>query len=102
MIATVGTAPLAGEDLVPVNQAAGLFPVRPAPATLWRWILRGSRGVRLETLMIGGRRFTSRAAVARFIEGVTRAATPALAATPSTTARQRHAAAEREAAALGI
>jgi hypothetical protein len=38
-----------------------------SPATCWRWALRGVRGRRLETFLIGGRRYTSREAVDRFL-----------------------------------
>ncbi len=38
----------------------------PSPATLYRWALKGVRGVRLETVMMGGRRYTSDEAVDRF------------------------------------
>jgi hypothetical protein len=51
----------------------------PSPATSYRWALRGLRGIRLETVMIGGRRYTSREAVARFFA---RLSEPQAAATP--------------------
>jgi hypothetical protein len=38
-------------------------------STVWRWTMRGLRGVRLETYSIGGRRFTTREAFDRFILG---------------------------------
>lgn len=38
-----------------------------APETAWRWALRGVRGVRLESTIIGGRRYTSREACERFL-----------------------------------
>lgn len=40
---------------------------RKSLATLHRWRLRGIRGVRLETLLIGGIRYTSLEAIDRFI-----------------------------------
>ncbi|HEX5105013.1 MAG TPA: DUF1580 domain-containing protein [Pirellulaceae bacterium] len=43
----------------------------PSPATLHRWRLRGLRGVRLETFLRGGRRFTTRDAVENFFERIT-------------------------------
>ena len=36
-------------------------------ATLHRWRLHGVRGVKLETVLIGGMRYTSHEAIARFI-----------------------------------
>jgi hypothetical protein len=42
--------------------------------TCWRWANRGVKGVRLETISVGGRRFTTIPAFARFVERTTRAA----------------------------
>lgn len=36
--------------------------------TIWRWAKRGVRGVVLETIAVGGRRFTSREAFRRFVQ----------------------------------
>ncbi|MCA9235682.1 MAG: DUF1580 domain-containing protein [Planctomycetales bacterium] len=44
---------------------------RPHPATLFRWRQGGRHGVRLETLLVGGRRQTSVEAVRRFIQQTT-------------------------------
>lgn len=41
---------------------------RVHPATIYRWVSRGIRGVRLETVRIGGGRYTSIEALHRFIE----------------------------------
>jgi hypothetical protein len=38
----------------------------PHPATIARWARKGCRGIRLETLLIGGRRFSTVEAVGRF------------------------------------
>jgi hypothetical protein len=62
------------EQLLSLADAAKELPNRPNVATLWRWRTKGIRGVRLETLLCGGRRMTSREALARFLEGVTAAA----------------------------
>jgi hypothetical protein len=43
-------------------------PGRPHASTLLRWALRGVKGVKLETVIVGGRRFTSLEAIQRFIE----------------------------------
>jgi len=43
------------------------MPGRPHTATKWRWALRGVKGVKLETVMIGAIRFTSEEAIARFL-----------------------------------
>lgn len=43
----------------------------PAIATRWRWCLRGLRGgVKLETILIGNRRYTSKEAVTRFVQAL--------------------------------
>ena len=61
-------------------------------STLHRWRLKGCRGVRLETVMLGGRRFTSDQALDRFFAATTAAADDqARSATPSeAAARKRH------------
>ena len=47
---------------------------RVHPSTVNRWHRRGSRSVRLETLLIGGSRVTSAEALSRFFCAVTAAA----------------------------
>ncbi len=54
------------EDLVILPESRELFPTRPHISTIWRWIQRGTRGHRLDTCHVGGRRYTSRQAVQRF------------------------------------
>ena len=44
------------------------------PSTLHRWRLRGTRGVKLETLLVGGTRYTSVEALNRFFAATTAAA----------------------------
>jgi Protein of unknown function (DUF1580) len=62
------------ETLVSLAEAVCLLPGRrPHSSTLWRWYRRGVHGVRLETVVVGGRRFTSRAAIERFIQRTTAA-----------------------------
>lgn len=41
---------------------------KPHVSTLWRWCLKGCKGVRLESICIGGKRFVTAAAIERFIE----------------------------------
>lgn len=40
-------------------------------STFIRWITKGSRGVRLEAIRLGGRWFSSRAALQRFAQALT-------------------------------
>ena len=42
-----------------------------APSSLWRWHTRGIEKVRLETICLGGTRYTSVEALQRFFDAVT-------------------------------
>jgi hypothetical protein len=57
------------EQLIPFTQAREAFPggKRLSLATIHRWRLNGVRGTRLETILIGGSRYTSAEAIQRFI-----------------------------------
>lgn len=44
---------------------------RPHISCIYRWTIRGCRGVVLESLQVGGTRCTSREALARFFERLT-------------------------------
>ena len=84
-------------------EAAKLVPGRPHLSTLHRWRLRGIRGIRLTTCMIGGRRMVTRRQLREFfvsISGIggstTAAAQGGLAPTfAARTCRQREAAIKR-------
>ena len=58
------------EELLSLAQAAREVPSRSgrgvSPATIWRWCSRGCKGIRLESVVCGAIRFTSRAAIAKF------------------------------------
>jgi Protein of unknown function (DUF1580) len=72
-------------------------------STIWRWALKGSRGVRLETAMIGGIRMTSREALVRFYERTTAVANGDSSPAAASKQRQRQIEqAERELAQAGI
>ena len=65
-------ADLLDEDLVPFAHAIRSLPGRPHISTGYRFIsARGCRGVVLETILVGGRRYTSRQALRRFVAAVT-------------------------------
>ena len=81
------------ENLITISEAARRLPGRVAFSTIWRWALQGVRCVRLETTVIGGRRYTSIEAMQRFSERCLAAANGEPA--PTRTAKQR----EREIAA---
>ncbi len=59
---------LSNERLRLLAKASPDFPGRPHTSTLLRWALRGVKGIKLETVIVGGRRFTSLEAIQRFIE----------------------------------
>jgi hypothetical protein len=63
----MSTDSLLAESLLSLSEAGRTLPQRPSPVTMWRWSRRGIRGIRLESILIGGRRFTSREALGRFI-----------------------------------
>ena len=58
---------ISAEQLIAVNKAHAYIPGRPHRSTVWRWLLRGVGGQKLETVIVGGRRFTSREAIERFV-----------------------------------
>ncbi len=55
------------EQLRTFAQASKLLPDRPNVSTFWRWHRHGVKGVQLETVVIGGRRYTSVEALQRFV-----------------------------------
>ena len=63
-----------GESWLPLSEASKFFPGRPHRSSVWRFAMKGVRGVRLETIVCGGRRYTSEEAILRFIAGTTAAA----------------------------
>ena len=64
------------DRLITFNEAGRLLPEqsRPALSTWWRWWRRGVRGIRLRTVVVGGRRYTTEIAVEEFIAATTAAA----------------------------
>jgi hypothetical protein len=99
-------ATLTGEKPLTLADAARLLPKRPNPATLWRWRTKGVRGVKLETVLIGGRRYVSRAALRQFIDAVTAAASqaegPAVSKPSNESKRQRPAETSRRLRQAGL
>ncbi len=62
------------EELIPLRHAAKLIPSTRGSgskhlnvSTVYRWTLRGVRGRRLESVRIGGSRYTSVEAISRWI-----------------------------------
>jgi hypothetical protein len=54
---------------------------KPHVSTMWRWCLKGCKGVVLESICIGGKRFVTAASIDRFIEASTAASQPSVAGT---------------------
>ena len=55
--------------ILSLNEATKKFPSSVSRATLERWIRRGVHGVKLATIKIGGRRFTTASAIQDFLLG---------------------------------
>jgi hypothetical protein len=101
------------EQLLSLTEATKLtwLPIRrngrrPCLSTIWRWAMVGVRGIRLETLVCGGVRCTSEAALKRFFAQLTIAAEPQIPAPApnslSPARRKAIEAAEKRLAAAGI
>lgn len=88
------------EHLLTFAEAAKALPHPVHISCLHRWRQRGVRGVRLETCMIGGRRYTSREALERFSAATTAAAEGK--AQPARTPRQRQQAIEQAEREMGM
>ncbi|MDP1561171.1 MAG: DUF1580 domain-containing protein [Pirellulaceae bacterium] len=55
------------DTYVPLKDAPKFLPTRPHFATVFRWATKGVRGVTLETLIVGGQRFTTERAIQQFL-----------------------------------
>ena len=62
---------LNSEQIIPIRQASQVLPGNPHLSTIYRWIRYGYQHVYLETLMVGGRRFTTHEALQRFVDKLT-------------------------------
>lgn len=72
-------------------------------STVWRWWIKGVRGVKLETFVVGGRRFSTRPALRRFKERCTAVANGTSPNVRTSAQRERDIArAEAELAKMGI
>lgn len=84
------------ESLLTLSEAARSLPGgRVHVSTLHRWRLRGVRGIKLETMMRGGVRMTSMAALERFFVAISAAVDGDHSAAVSTTTKRRQAASQR-------
>ena len=55
------------ETFVPINEVSNVLPSPKSPATVQRWIRQGVNGVKLATIKIGGRRYTTKSAIREFL-----------------------------------
>ena len=67
---------LEAEQLITLSEASGLFPARrrgkkPSFTCIWRWVVNGIGGVKLEAVKVGSTLCTSKAAIGRFIAAQT-------------------------------
>lgn len=85
------------ESLIPVPDIPKHSPVRVHKSTCHRWHTRGVREHKLETVLIGGRRYTSLQALGRFWAAISGAQNAALVArSPDDAVSQAVLDAERE------
>ena len=77
------------EHMLSISAAARELPGHPHVSTLWRWINHGVRGIRLQTVLIGGKRYTSRESLQAFVEQTTAAADGDSDTPPVRTSNQR-------------
>jgi hypothetical protein len=60
---------------------------KPHVSTLWRWCLKGCKGVKLESICLGGKRLVTAAAIDQFIDASTRRRSDAHASPPAASPR---------------
>lgn len=82
------------EQIVPISDAPKYMPGRPCLRSVWRYVLKGINGARLETFKVGNKRFTSVEAIRRFVDGCTN---PTATAPTSSSARRQREIAKAEA-----
>lgn len=73
---------LSAESVIGMPEASRRLPGCPNLSTLHRWRLHGCRGHKLDTVLVGGRRYTSIEALDRFLAAINGGAI----ATPNLTA----------------
>src|SRR5262245_48964611 len=82
------------EQIISLTDVAQILPQRrsgkrPHVSCIYRWTVRGCRGVTLESIQVGGTRCTTREAVGRFIERLSRESIPSASTTTRAIARRR-------------
>lgn len=92
-------------DLIPLMDVPKYLPTRPHASSVFRWMDRGCRGVKLPVVRIGGKTMVSRRALLDFIAAVStrRRNEPPSSPPPATPARSaRRDAAKRRLDAAGV
>lgn len=79
---------IADENLFALNEVPGRLPKRISLQTVYRWATKGVNGIVLESIRVGGRKFTSSEAIQRFLRASNPVPQPRGAARPSP-ARER-------------
>lgn len=84
------------EAILSLKDSCDCFPGRDHVhiSTVQRWRLRGVRGVRLEVVRVGGKTFTTREAISRFIAAQNQDTSAPLTLSPNQRQRQSDAARE--------
>lgn len=67
------TTPANNNEYVTLAEAKDLVPGGCSLSTINRYVLKGVRGCKLETIVRGGRRFTTRAMIDAFVSSTTAA-----------------------------
>ncbi|MGL6195486.1 MAG: DUF1580 domain-containing protein [Thermoguttaceae bacterium] len=89
MVNIVKTNPeLINEMLIPVKKVGDSFPYPVGRKAVERFIRSGVRGVQLETVLIGSRRFSSKQAIERFVRETNRTKTEEVNQTTRMTAHE--------------
>ncbi|NLS96312.1 MAG: DUF1580 domain-containing protein [Planctomycetaceae bacterium] len=89
-----------GGKLHRLSEAAKFLPTRPNASTIWRWATKGVRGVRLETVRVGGFHYVSEEALEAFLEATNEPTQPVAPVKQPRTAKQRRESARRAQAIL--
>src|SRR5262245_27081454 len=94
------------EQLLSIADACKSLPQRRGRpisfSTVWRWMRRGVRGVRLESMPVGGVLFTSSEALARFFAALERRRQPVVLEPPPRACRAQQRMAKRILEKAGI
>ena len=78
------------EAAIPIGKSSRHFPgKRPHISTIYRWLERGVRGVKLESFCVGSRRYVTQEAIELFIQRTTAAGPYSQAPSASTVSKQR-------------